>query len=109
MDKIQIYYGVQGNGMTFMLDLSDYQSIKKMFPKAQPPKSIFVTYDRGTDFANYHPNLEKYVFPALMGFLDDKDLKKIKTVEFLKTPEYEVTHTIKQNQKNEQEVQPVSR
>ena len=109
MDKIQIYYGVQGNGMTFMLDLSDYQAIKKMFPKAQPPKSIFVTYDMKTNFERYHANLEKYVFPALMGFIDDNDLGKIKKVEFVKMPEERVTYTIEQNEKHEQEIQLVSR
>ena len=108
MEKIQIYYGVQGNGMTFMLRLNDYNALKKTFPDAQPPKSIFVTYDMQTDFARYHANLERYIFPALMGLTNEQDLKKIKTIEFLKTPEYSVTYTIEQNEKSEQKVQLIS-
>lgn len=109
MDKIQIYYGVQGDGMTFGLMPNDYKIIKSMFPDAQPPKRIFVIYDSKLDFANYHPNLEKYVFPALMGFINEKDLKRFKTIEFVKTPEMKLTYTIEQNENNEQEVQFISR
>ena len=45
MEKLRIYYGVQGDGMTFLVNSNDTQTIKKMFPDAQPPKSIFVLYD----------------------------------------------------------------
>ena len=109
MEKLQIYYGVQGDGMTFSLRPNDSLTIKQMFPDAQPPKSIFVIYDWRLDFANYHANLEKYIFPALMGFMNDQDLKKFKKIEFVKTPQMKVTYTIEQNEKNEQEIQSVSR
>ena len=109
MEKIQIEYGVQGDGMTFGLRMSDARSIKKMFPDSQPPDSIFVIYDWRVDFANYHGNLEKYIFPALMGLKNDDDLKQFKTIEFVKTPEEVVTYTIEQNNQNEQEIQPISR
>ena len=109
MEKLRIYYGVQGDGMTFFVNSNDTQTIKKMFPDAQPPKSIFVVYDWRTDFANYHANLEKYIFPALMGFNNDEDLKKIKKIEFVKMPEERVTYTIEQNEQNEQEIQPIPR
>jgi hypothetical protein len=42
MEKIRINYGVQGNGMTFELDLDDYKAIKRLYPNAQPAKSVFV-------------------------------------------------------------------
>ena len=101
MEKLQIYYGVQGDGKTFGLRPHAYNAIKEMFPDARPPKSIFVTYDWRTDFANYHANLEKYIFPALMGFVDDQDLKRFKTIEFIKTPEKTVTYTIEQNEEKQ--------
>jgi hypothetical protein len=109
MEKLQILYGVQGDGMTFTLRLRDYLSFKERFPDARPPKSIFVNFDWRTDFANYHGNLEKYIFPALMGFVDEKDLKKFKKIDFVKMPEERVTYTIEQNEQDEQEIQPISR
>ena len=110
MEKIQIYYGVQGDGMTFGLLPSAQRAIKKMFPDSQPPKSIFVVYDWRVDFANYHAHLEKYIFPALMGLINENDLKQFKTIEFVKTPEEVVTYTIEQNNnQDEQKIQPLSR
>ena len=50
-----------------------------------------------------HAQLEKYVFPALLGFPNETEIKNIKTIEFVKTPGFIVTHTIKQNY--EQEIQ----
>ena len=107
MEKLQILYGVQGDGMTFTLGLGDYESLKNRFPDAKPPRSIFVIYDWRSDFANYHANLEKYIFPALMGFVDDKDLQQFKKVEFVKMPEERVTYTIenKKSKQNEQAIQ----
>ena len=102
MEKLQIYYGIQGDGMTFGLRPHTYNAIKEMFPEARPPKSIFVVYDWRTDFANYHANLEKYIFPALMGFPNEQDLKRFKTIEFIKTPEKTVTYTIEQNEEQQQ-------
>ena len=109
MEKLQIYYGVQGDGMTFCLPLRDYRTIQKMFPDAQLPESIFVGYDTKVDFANYHANLEKYIFPVLMGFKNEADLKKIKKIDFVKMPEQRVTYTIEQNEQYEQEIQSIPR
>lgn len=105
MEKLQIQYGVQGNGMAFGLGFDEYNMIKRMFPNAQPAKRIFVEYDMKTDFEHHHAHLEKYVFPALLGFPNETDLKQFKIIEFVKTPEFIVTYTIKQNY--EQEIQPV--
>ena len=111
MEKLQIEYGVQGDGMTFGLRSSDQRAVQKMFPDAQQPESIFVIYDWRVDFVNYHANLEKYIFPALMGLKNDADLKQFKTIEFVKMPERKVTFTIEQNQneQNDQEIQPLPR
>ena len=106
MDKIQIYYGVRSEGITFCLPLNDFRAIQKMFPDAQLPENIYVGYDRKMDFEKYHPNLEKYIFPALMGFQNEADLKKIKKIDFVKMPERRVTYTIDQNEQYyEQEIQ----
>ena len=44
-----------------------------------------------------------------MGFVNEQDLKKFKKIEFVKTPDMEVTFTIEQNEKHEQEKQLISR
>ncbi len=106
MEALQIQYGVQGNGMTFGLGWSDYKKIKEMFPNAQPAKSIFVEYDWRVDFEHNHAHLEKYVFPALLGFPNETELKQFKTIEFVKTPGFIVTHTIKQNYEQEIQLEP---
>lgn len=103
MENVKILYGVQGNGMTFGLDLNLYFWVKEHYPNAQPARRIFVEFDMKSNFADYHANLENYIFPALMGFPNKEDLKKFKKVEFVKTPEMKVTYTIEQN--NEQEIQ----
>ena len=110
MEKITIYYGIQGNGITFRMALDDYTAIKEQFTDAQPAKGVFVEFDIRTNFADYHPHLEKHVFPALVGLANEADLKKIGRIEFVKTPELIVTYTIEQNKKqnqNEQKIQPV--
>jgi hypothetical protein len=107
MEKLQILYGVQGDGMTFTLGWDDFHSLKDRFPDAKPPRSIFVTYDWRSDFANYHAHLEKYIFPALMGFMDENDLQQFKKIEFVKMPEKRVTYTIEQNKKIEQNEQTI--
>lgn len=107
MDKITIHYGIQGNGLSFGLTYTDYTAIKQAFPNAQPSKGVFVEYDMKSNFKAYRPQLERYVFPALVGMIDEVDLKQFKRIEFVKTPEMIVTHIIEQNQ-NEQKVQPIS-
>jgi hypothetical protein len=94
MEKLRIYYSFKGNGISFGTKAGDYDILKSLFPEAQPAMSIFVEYDRKTDFKNYHAQLENYIFPALAGFPKAEDLKKISTVEFLLLPGFKVTHTI---------------
>ena len=102
MEKITIYYGIQGNGVSFGLALDDYNAIKQQFPNAQPAKGVFVEYDFRTNFADYRPHLEGYVFPALVGLADPTDLKKFERIEFVKTPGLTVTYVIEQNKKQNQ-------
>ena len=106
MEKLTIYYGIQGNGIKFGLPPKHYKIIKALFPEAQPAEGIFVEYDFRTNFAEYHPQLERYVFPALIGTPNDADLKKIERIEFVLTPDMIVTHTIDQT-KNQIKNEPV--
>lgn len=105
MEKITIYYGIQGNGVSFGLDIDDYKAIKKLFPDAQPSKGVFVEYDMRSNFADYRPQLERYVFPALVGVVTDEDLAKFDRIEFVKTPGLIVTYIIEQNKKQNQNEQ----
>ena len=110
MEKIRIYYSTQGNGLTFRMDLDDYKAIKAQFSDAQPAKGVFVEYDFRTNFADYHPHLERYVFPALVGLANPTDAEKIERIDFIKMPGQTLTFTIEQNKKqyqNEQEIQLV--
>jgi ethanolamine utilization protein EutP (predicted NTPase) len=98
MEKLTIYYGIQGNGMRFNLMVQHYKTIKTLFPNAQPAKGIFVEYDMRSNFADYHPQLERHVFPALVGVVTKDDLARFKRIEFVKTPELTITYTIEQNE-----------
>ncbi len=102
MEKITIYYGIQGNGISFGLASKHYKAIKELFPDAQPAKGVFVEYDMRSNFADYHPQLERYVFPALIGATNDADLRKIERVEFILTPDMVLTYTIEQTKKQSQ-------
>ena len=104
MEKLRIYYRYKGNGISFVVKPSDYDILKSTFQDAQPAMSVFIEYDRSSGFQNYHAQLENYIFPALVGFQKSEDLNKIKTVEFILTPQFEVTYTINNY---EQEVQLV--
>ncbi len=104
MDKLRIYYRFKGNGIIFGSAASDYELLKKTFPNAQPAKSVFVEYDMKSDFRKYHAQLENYIFPALAGFSKPEDLKNIKTIDFILTPEFKVTYTINNH---EPQIQPV--
>jgi hypothetical protein len=109
MEKIIIHYGIQGNGMRFNLSLGSYKAIKMLFPDAQPAKGLFVEYDFRTNFAEYHPHLENYVFPALLGLANQNDLKTIRRIEFVRTLKGEPTYIIEQKQsEKDSKIQPVS-
>ena len=110
MDKLTIHYGVQGNGINFVLTYSDYKNVKKLFPHLNPSKGVFVRYDFRTDFETNRPQLERYVFPTLVGTYDEAELKKFKRIEFVKTPDMKVTYIIDQNTPQyDSQIQSVSR
>ena len=96
MEKLTIRYNYRGNGVAFEIKWRDLLLLKSLFPDAQPAESIFVEYGMQSGFEKYRSQLENYIFPALVGFLNVDDLKKIKTVEFVKMPEGTVTYKIEQ-------------
>jgi hypothetical protein len=102
MEKLRIYYRFKGNGIIFGSAASDYDLLKKNFPTSQPAKSVFVEYDIKSDFRKYHAQLENYIFPALAGFQKAEDLKNIKKVDFILTPEFTVTYTINNHEPQSQ-------
>ena len=110
MDKLTIHYGIQGTGISYGLTYGDYNLVKKLFPHLQPSKGVFVQYDFRTDFQTNRPELERYVFPTLVGTYDENELKKFKRIEFVKTPEMKVTYIIDQTiPQNDSQIQFVSR
>lgn len=110
MDTLTIHYGIQSNGISFGLTYDGYKMLKKLFPHAQPSKGVFVEYDRQSNFKVLRPQLERYVFPALVGMIDEKDLKQFKRIEFVQTPEMKVTYVIDQNMlQNDPKVLSLSR
>ncbi len=110
MDLLTIHYGIQGNGISFGLTYSDYKAVKQLLPHAQPSKGVFVGYDFQTDFETNRPQLERYVFPTLVGTYDETELKQFKRIEFVKTPEMKVTYIIDQNApQHDSQVQFISR
>lgn len=104
MEKLRIFYSFKGNGISFGTKAGDYDILKATFPETQPAMSVFVEYDRKSNFKNYHAQLENYIFPALAGFPSPEDLKKIKTVEFILLPGFTVTYTIKNHDKEVQSI-----
>jgi hypothetical protein len=50
-------------------------NLQKSFAQSQPPIRIFVEYDMQSNFAEYHAQLEHYIFPALMGFAHPDELQ----------------------------------
>jgi hypothetical protein len=96
MDKLTIHYGIQGNGISYGLTYGHYKAVKELLPHAQPAKGVFVEYDFRTDFQTHRPELERIVFPTLVGTYDEEELKQFKRIEFVKTPEMVVTYVIDQ-------------
>ena len=110
MDKLTIHYGIQGNGISYGLTYGDYNLVKELFPQLQPSKGVFVEYDYRSDFKINRPQLERIVFPTLVGTYDENILKQFKHVEFVKTPEMVVTYIIDQNTPQyDSQIQSVSR
>lgn len=92
MEAIKIDVNKQMDGYSFSITPSIRKLIKSLFPDAHPANGIFVAYDTRSDFKHDTGKLETYIYPALLGVDDQKELtKKIGEILFVDT---QTGHTI---------------
>jgi len=94
MTSLKINVNKQLDGYSFSIAPSVREFIKKLFPNAHPANNIFVAYDTKSDFDLYYRKLENYIFPALLGFDNHNDLKKIDEIEFVDTQTGNALHKV---------------
>jgi hypothetical protein len=94
MDALNIKVSKQMDGFIFGLDPLVRRELAVIFPKLQPLKSIFVSYDTKADWASLYPRLQKHIFPALIGLDNAADLEgKIHEVRFVEAVTQRSIHT----------------
>ncbi len=98
MSSIEITVNKQLNGFTFAIMPSMRELIRKLSPGSQPANTIFVSYDVQSDFESNISQLENYIFPALLGIKNLKDLEQINEIEFIDPHTRNVLHSV--NPKN---------
>ncbi len=94
MNAIRINVNKQMDGYSFSITPSIRDIIKKVLPNAHPANNIFVAYDTKSNFENYYGKLEHYIFPALLGVEDEKDLNKLDEIQFIDTQTGNVLHKV---------------
>lgn len=96
MEAIRINVNKQMDGYTFSIPPSIRQLIKSLFPNSHPANNIFVAYDTKSDFELYYGQLERFIYPALLGIEKQSDLKeKVDEIQFVDTQTGEVLHSHK--------------
>jgi hypothetical protein len=91
MEAIKINVNKQADGYNFSISPSIRKLIKSLFPDANPANGIFVSYDLRTDFDRYITQLERFIYPALLGIDKDTDLQpKIDEIHFIDTQTGEI-------------------
>lgn len=96
MESIKISVNKQMDGYTFSIAPSIRQLIKSWFPDAHPANTIFVNYDIKSDFELHYGNLERYIYPALLGIDNQKELnQKIDEIQFIDTQTGKLLHSRK--------------
>jgi hypothetical protein len=94
MDTLNIKVSKQMDGFVFGLDPLVRRELTTIFPKLQPLKSIFVSYDTKADWINLYSRLQKHIFPALIGVDTTADLEgKIHEVRFVEAVTERSLHT----------------
>ena len=94
MDALNIKVSKQMDGFVFGLDPLVRRELAATFPKLQPLKSIFVSYDTKADWTNLYARLQKHIFPALIGLDNTGDLEgKIHEVRFVEAVTERSIHT----------------
>ena len=96
MEAITINVNKQMDGYTFSIAPSLRQLIKRWFPNSHPANNIFVAYDIKSDFELYYNKLESYIYPALLGVDNQKELNsKVDEILFIDTQTGQVLHSHK--------------
>jgi len=94
MNAIRINVNKQINGYTFSILPSMRDIIKKLYPGSHPANTIFVSYDVQSDFESNIGKLESYIYPALLGIDNKKDLDLINEIEFIDPQTDNVLHRV---------------
>ncbi len=85
----------QKDGYNFVLLPSIREMIRNLIPNAHPANNIFVHYDWGSDFEKNIFRVESYIYPALLGIENQKDMKSIGKIGFIDTQTKLVVHSIR--------------
>ncbi|MEK7253310.1 MAG: hypothetical protein AAB316_01075 [Bacteroidota bacterium] len=93
-DSIQIKVSKQMDGYNFSLNPLEEDALLEAFPDAQPLGKIFVAFDKNGNIELLYDRVSKYIFPALVGIENTKDLKKIKRLEFITPYPRKIIRTI---------------
>ncbi len=94
MNKVQIKVTKQLDGYNFGLDPLEKRAIVNEFPKAKPLAPIFVAFDRNGNVEFLFDRVSKFIFPALIGVEERKELNKIKQLEFIEAATDKVIKTV---------------
>lgn len=94
MTAIKINVNKQMDGYSFSITPSIRDFIKKLFPNAHPANNIFVGYDTKSDFEIYIGQLENYIYPALLGVDNNRDLDKLDEILFIDTQTGNILHKV---------------
>ncbi|MEK7253309.1 MAG: hypothetical protein AAB316_01070 [Bacteroidota bacterium] len=96
-DSIKIKVSKQMDGYNFSLDPLEEDALLEAFPSAQPLGKIFVAFDKNGNVELLYDRVSKYIFPALVGIENPKDLKKIKRLEFMNPYPETIIRTVNLN------------
>jgi hypothetical protein len=94
MDTIKINVNKQMDGYSFSITPSIREFIKKKFPNAHPANNISVGYDTKSNFEIYVAKLEGYIYPALLGVDNEKDLYQFDEIQFIDTQTGNILHKL---------------
>jgi hypothetical protein len=96
MIEIKIRVSKNMDGYTFSIGPSIREFIRQHFPNAQPANKIFVNYEVNANIGTHIGTLEDYIFPALLGINNKKDLKEIGRIDFIDTQTDKILRSVNQ-------------
>ncbi len=83
MTAIRISVSTQMDGVTYSIAPGFKELLRKLFPKARPANTLFVSYDTSSDFEKSMGKMEPHIVPALLGVSDAEAHAKIDVIEFV--------------------------